>query len=116
MTSVPASLVPYSLSLLARVSSPHPITKVESNCSLEPLQYLTAEQTHASVSSKELAICFQPPTGISRFFAELQIKLSADHKFDRDVELLIYYKEAHKPAAVVEAPKESAKPGESGKN
>lgn len=46
-------------------------------------------------------------------FAELQVKLSADHKFDRDVELLFYYKDAHKPTAVVEAAKASAKPGES---
>lgn len=47
------------------------------------------------------------------FFAELQVKLSADHKFDRDVELLIYYEEAHKPTAVVEPPKVCAEPGES---
>lgn len=39
--------------------------------------------------------------------------MSADHKFDRDVELLIYYKDAHKPSAVVEAAEASAKPGES---
>lgn len=45
--------------------------------------------------------------------AEPQVKLSADHKFDRDVELLFYYKDAHKPTAVVEAAKASAKPGES---
>lgn len=50
VTSVPASLVPYSLSLMVRVSSPHPVSKVESNCSLEPLQYLNTEQTQASVS------------------------------------------------------------------
>lgn len=121
VTSVPASLVPYSLSLVARVSSPHPLSKVESNCSLEPLQYLNAEQTYASVSS------FSALWGVSHLFstvhwnlyiflAELQVKLSADHKFDRDVELLIYYKEAHKPSAVVEAPKVSAKPGESVEN
>lgn len=50
VASVPASLVPYSLSLMVRVSSPHAVSKVESNCSLEPLQYLNAEQTQASVS------------------------------------------------------------------
>ncbi|XP_035988434.1 von Willebrand factor A domain-containing protein 5A-like isoform X2 [Fundulus heteroclitus] len=87
MTSVPASLVPYSLSFSARVSSPRPITKVESNCSLEPLEYLNADQTQATV------------------------KLAAGHKFDRDVELLIYYKDAHQPTAVVEAGQASAKPG-----
>ncbi|GAA6236151.1 von Willebrand factor A domain-containing protein 5A-like isoform X1, partial [Lates japonicus] len=40
VTSVPASLVPYSLSFSARVSSPRPVSKVESSCSLDPLQYL----------------------------------------------------------------------------
>ncbi|XP_042269581.1 von Willebrand factor A domain-containing protein 5A-like isoform X2 [Thunnus maccoyii] len=87
VTSVPASLVPYSLSFSARVFSPRPISKVESNCSLDPLQYLNTEQTQATV------------------------KLAAGHKFDRDVELLIYYKDAHQPTAVVEAGQASAKPG-----
>uniref|UniRef100_A0A667Z4K7 von Willebrand factor A domain containing 5A n=1 Tax=Myripristis murdjan TaxID=586833 RepID=A0A667Z4K7_9TELE len=88
VTSVPASLVPYSLSFSARVSSPRPVCKVESSCSLDPLQYLNTEQTQASV------------------------QLAAGHKFDRDVELLIYYKDAHQPAAVVEAGQASAKPGD----
>ncbi|XP_045928887.1 von Willebrand factor A domain-containing protein 5A-like isoform X2 [Micropterus dolomieu] len=87
VTAVPASLVPYSLSFSARVSSPRPVCKVESNCSLDPLQYLNTEQTQATV------------------------KLAAGHKFDRDVELLIYYKDAHQPTAVVEAGQASAKPG-----
>ncbi|XP_041850365.1 von Willebrand factor A domain-containing protein 5A-like isoform X12 [Melanotaenia boesemani] len=87
VTSVPASLVPYSLSFSARVSSPRPVSKVESSCSLEPLQYLNTDQTQAMV------------------------KLAAGHKFDRDVELLIYYKDAHQPTAVVEAGQASAKPG-----
>ncbi|XP_044209476.1 von Willebrand factor A domain-containing protein 5A-like isoform X1 [Thunnus albacares] len=87
VTSVPASLGPYSLSFSARVFSPRPISKVESNCSLDPLQYLNTEQTQATV------------------------KLAAGHKFDRDVELLIYYKDAHQPTAVVEAGQASAKPG-----
>ncbi|CAI5694360.1 unnamed protein product [Oreochromis niloticus] len=56
-----------------------PVSKVESNCSLDPLQYLNTDQTQATV------------------------KLAAGHKFDRDVELLIYYKDAHQPTAVVEA-------------
>ncbi|XP_061916059.1 von Willebrand factor A domain-containing protein 5A-like isoform X4 [Entelurus aequoreus] len=87
VTSVPASQVPYSLSFSARVSSPRQVSKIDSNCSLEPLQYLNAEQSQAVV------------------------KLAAGHKFDRDVELLIYYKDAHQPAAVVEAGQVSAKPG-----
>ncbi|XP_047450918.1 von Willebrand factor A domain-containing protein 5A-like [Mugil cephalus] len=87
VTSVPASLVPYSLSFSAQLSSPRPISKVESSCSLDPLQYLNTDQTQAT------------------------IKLAAGHKFDRDVELLIYYKDAHQPTAVVEAGQASAKPG-----
>ncbi|XP_026047151.1 von Willebrand factor A domain-containing protein 5A-like [Astatotilapia calliptera] len=84
---VPASWVPYTLPFSARVSSPRPISKVESNCSLDPLQYLNTDQTQATV------------------------KLAAGHKFDRDVELLIYYKDAHQPTAVVEAGQASAEPG-----
>uniref|UniRef100_A0A8C2ZQG8 von Willebrand factor A domain containing 5A n=1 Tax=Cyclopterus lumpus TaxID=8103 RepID=A0A8C2ZQG8_CYCLU len=80
-----ASLVPYSLSFSARVSSPRPVSKVESNCPLDPLQYLNTEQT--------------------------QTTLAAGHKFDRDVELLIYYKDAHQPTAVVEAGRASSEPG-----
>nr|XP_019950466.1 PREDICTED: von Willebrand factor A domain-containing protein 5A-like [Paralichthys olivaceus] len=87
VTSVPASLVPYSLSFSVRVSSPRPVSKVESSSSLEPLQYVNTEQTQATV------------------------KLAAGHKFDRDVELLIYYKDAHQPTAVVEAGQASAEPG-----
>uniref|UniRef100_A0A3P9I5S1 VIT domain-containing protein n=1 Tax=Oryzias latipes TaxID=8090 RepID=A0A3P9I5S1_ORYLA len=85
--SVPASEIPYSLSFSARVSSPRPVSKVESSCSLEPLQYLNTDHTEAAV------------------------KLAAGHKFDRDVELLIYYKDAHQPSAVVEAGQDSAQPG-----
>ncbi|KAI9537175.1 hypothetical protein NQZ68_027209 [Dissostichus eleginoides] len=85
VTSVPTSLVPYSLSFSARVSSPRPVSKVESNCPLDPLEYLNKEQSQAT--------------------------LAAGHKFDRDVELLIYYKDAHQPTAVVEAGQTSAKPG-----
>ncbi|XP_060901826.1 von Willebrand factor A domain-containing protein 5A-like [Labrus mixtus] len=87
VASLPSSLVPYSLAFCARVSSPRPVSKIESNCSLDPPQYLNTEQTQAT------------------------IKLAAGHKFDRDVELLIYYKDAHQPAAVVETGQASAKPG-----
>ncbi|KAK5929144.1 hypothetical protein CgunFtcFv8_010402 [Champsocephalus gunnari] len=60
---------------------------IESNCPLDPLEYLNTEQSQATV------------------------KLAAGHKFDRDVELLIYYKDAHQPTAVVEAGQTSAKSG-----
>ncbi|XP_015254976.1 PREDICTED: von Willebrand factor A domain-containing protein 5A-like [Cyprinodon variegatus] len=87
VTSVPAFMVPYSLSFSARVSSPRPVSKVESNSPLEPLQYLSADQTQAT------------------------FKLAEEYKFDRDVELLIYYKDAQQPTAVVEAGEASAEPG-----
>uniref|UniRef100_A0A3P8UCR4 von Willebrand factor A domain containing 5A n=1 Tax=Amphiprion percula TaxID=161767 RepID=A0A3P8UCR4_AMPPE len=75
---------PYTLCFCGRLFSPRPICKVESSCSLEPLQYLNTDQTQATV------------------------KLAAGHKFDRDVELVIYYKDAHQPTAVVEAGQTSA--------
>ncbi|KAM9496509.1 von Willebrand factor A domain-containing protein 5A-like isoform 2-T2 [Clarias gariepinus] len=71
--------VPYSLSFTAQVSSPNPITKVESKCPLEPLTFLNTEHTKAKVS------------------------LSAGHKFDRDVELYVYYQNPHQLTAIVEA-------------
>ncbi|XP_045580704.1 von Willebrand factor A domain-containing protein 5A [Salmo salar] len=87
VSSVPAGSVPYSLSLSARVSSPHPISRVESNCPLDPLNYPNTEKTQATVS------------------------LAAGHQFDRDVELLLYYQDTHQPTAIVEAAQTSAKPG-----
>uniref|UniRef100_A0A3Q2WMF1 VWFA domain-containing protein n=1 Tax=Haplochromis burtoni TaxID=8153 RepID=A0A3Q2WMF1_HAPBU len=42
---------------------------------------------------------------------QIVVKLAAGHKFDRDVELLIYYKDAHQPTAVVEAGQASAELG-----
>ncbi|XP_036432417.1 von Willebrand factor A domain-containing protein 5A-like [Colossoma macropomum] len=86
ITSSPAG-VPYSLSLTAHVSSPNPITKVESKCPLEPLMFLNADHTNAKVS------------------------LSAGHMFDRDVELFLYYQNAHQPTAIVEAGEPTAQPG-----
>uniref|UniRef100_A0A8C9YAL9 VIT domain-containing protein n=1 Tax=Sander lucioperca TaxID=283035 RepID=A0A8C9YAL9_SANLU len=74
VTSVPASLVPYSLSFSAR---------------------------------QDISLYFI----LMSVFCELQVKMAAGHKFDRDVELLIYYKDAHQPTAVVEAGRASAKPG-----
>ncbi|XP_063061446.1 von Willebrand factor A domain-containing protein 5A-like isoform X1 [Engraulis encrasicolus] len=87
ITSVPADAVPYTLAVRAHLSSPQPISKVESNCSLEPLEYLNSDKTGAKVS------------------------LSSGHMFDRDVELLFYYQDAHKPTAIVEAGQESTEPG-----
>ena len=40
-----------------------------------------------------------------------QISLADGHKFDRDVELLIYYSEVHAPSVAVEMGEPTAKPG-----
>lgn len=49
LSSVPAAQVPYTLSLCAHVSCTRPVSKVVSNCSLDPLQYLNAEKTQTTV-------------------------------------------------------------------
>ncbi|XP_036440961.1 von Willebrand factor A domain-containing protein 5A-like [Colossoma macropomum] len=82
-----ASKVPYTLSLGVHITSSIPVSRVESSCSLEPLIYLNTAQTQAKVS------------------------LSPGHKFDRDVEILLYYQDAHQPTAIVEAGLSNAKPG-----
>ncbi|XP_073797918.1 polyamine deacetylase HDAC10 isoform X3 [Danio rerio] len=71
--------VPYSLTLSVHVSSPKPISKLESNCTLDPLVFLRSDHTQATVN------------------------LSPGHMFDRDVELFLYYQDTHQPSAVVEA-------------
>ncbi|XP_061072865.1 von Willebrand factor A domain-containing protein 5A-like isoform X2 [Conger conger] len=82
-----ARSVPYTLSLSVQLSSPSPISKVESNCPLEPLKYLNTEKTQATVN------------------------LSPGHTFDRDVELLAYYSGAHQPTAIVEMGQPNTKSG-----
>ncbi|XP_026539991.1 von Willebrand factor A domain-containing protein 5A-like [Notechis scutatus] len=77
----------YILSLNARMESPYGINRVESKCSLDPLQYMTEDHTTAQVS------------------------LAEGHQFDRDVELLIYYEDVHKTSAILEAGKSGATPG-----
>uniref|UniRef100_A0A8C4RN45 von Willebrand factor A domain containing 5A n=1 Tax=Erpetoichthys calabaricus TaxID=27687 RepID=A0A8C4RN45_ERPCA len=76
---VPVSSVPYTLNLNAHLASPNGIASVQSNCGLSPIEYLNEEKTEAKIS------------------------LSPGFKFDRDVQLLIYYIQKHKPTATVEA-------------
>ncbi|XP_066540708.1 von Willebrand factor A domain-containing protein 5A-like isoform X2 [Hoplias malabaricus] len=87
VTAVTASLVPYTLSLRVHIISTLSVSKVESNCSLEQLIYLTTDHTEAEVS------------------------LSPGHKFDRDVEILLYYQNTHQPTAIVEAGLNNTKRG-----
>ncbi|XP_023967245.1 von Willebrand factor A domain-containing protein 5A-like [Chrysemys picta bellii] len=84
---VPQGKLPYTLSLSATLQSPHGIDRVFSNCPLTPLSYTAGNRTTAQVSLAQA-----PP-------------------WDRDVELLVYYVEPHKPSAVLEAGLPGAKPG-----
>uniref|UniRef100_A0ABM5GSF8 von Willebrand factor A domain-containing protein 5A-like isoform X1 n=1 Tax=Pogona vitticeps TaxID=103695 RepID=A0ABM5GSF8_9SAUR len=84
---VPKGQLPYTLSLSATVESPYGINRVESKCTLKPLRYTT--ETHTAA----------------------QIALADGHQFDRDVELLIYYNDIHKPSVILEAGKSRAPPG-----
>ncbi|XP_067388342.1 von Willebrand factor A domain-containing protein 5A-like isoform X2 [Emydura macquarii macquarii] len=84
---VPPGELPYTLSLSATLQSPHGIDRVLSNCPLTPLSYTAGSRTTAQVSLAQA-----PP-------------------WDRDVELLVYYAEPHKPSAVLEAGLPGAEPG-----
>ncbi|XP_047547926.1 von Willebrand factor A domain-containing protein 5A isoform X1 [Lutra lutra] len=75
---VPLEDLPYTLSMVATISSQHGIERVQSNCPFSPTKYLGEDKTSAQVS------------------------LADGHKFDRDVELLIYYSEVHTPTVAVE--------------
>ncbi|KAM9660174.1 LOW QUALITY PROTEIN: von Willebrand factor A domain-containing protein 5A [Trichechus inunguis] len=70
--------LPYTLSIIATINSQHGIKKVQSNCCLTSLEYLGNDKTTA------------------------QISLDDEHRFDRDVQLLIYYSEVHTPSVAVE--------------
>ncbi|XP_026512553.1 von Willebrand factor A domain-containing protein 5A-like [Terrapene carolina triunguis] len=84
---VPQGELPYTLNLSVTLQSPHGIDRVLSNCPLTPLSYTAGNQTTAQVSLSEA-----PP-------------------WDRDVELLVYYAEPHKPSAVLEAGLPGVEPG-----
>ncbi|XP_051771656.1 von Willebrand factor A domain-containing protein 5A isoform X2 [Ctenopharyngodon idella] len=82
-----ACVIPYTLSLSVDVRSSDRISRLESSCPLDPLVFLDSDHTHATVN------------------------LSAGHRFDKDVELLLYYENTHQPTAVVEAGAAAAQPG-----
>uniref|UniRef100_A0A8C1H0L6 von Willebrand factor A domain-containing protein 5A-like n=1 Tax=Cyprinus carpio TaxID=7962 RepID=A0A8C1H0L6_CYPCA len=79
--------VPYTLTLSVHVSSPKPISKLESSCTLDPLVFLHSDHTQATVN------------------------LNSGHMFDKDVELFVYYQDTHQPSAIVEAGETTAPPG-----
>ncbi|XP_030043485.1 von Willebrand factor A domain-containing protein 5A isoform X2 [Microcaecilia unicolor] len=76
--------LPYTLELSVSLQSLYRISRVESNCSLTPLQYTKDDKTTA------------------------QVFLSPGHRFDRDMELLIYYQDANTPSVSVEGRMPSA--------
>uniref|UniRef100_A0A674JDA5 von Willebrand factor A domain containing 5A n=1 Tax=Terrapene triunguis TaxID=2587831 RepID=A0A674JDA5_9SAUR len=83
---VPQGELPYTLNLSVTLQSPHGIDRVLSNCPLTPL--------------REVTVSVAP-----------QVSLSEAPPWDRDVELLVYYAEPHKPSAVLEAGLPGVEPG-----
>ncbi|XP_021104698.1 von Willebrand factor A domain-containing protein 5A isoform X2 [Heterocephalus glaber] len=83
---VPLENLPYTLTMVATISSQHGINRVQSNCALSPMEYLEGDKTSAQVS------------------------LAEGHKFDRDMELLIYYSAVHSPSVAVEMAMPERKP------
>ncbi|KAF6278702.1 von Willebrand factor A domain containing 5A [Rhinolophus ferrumequinum] len=83
---VPLEDLPYTLSMVATISSQHGIQRIQCNCPLSPIEYLGDDKTSAQTS------------------------LADGHKFDQDVELLIYYNEVHTPSVAVEMGKPTTEP------
>ena len=48
----PLKDLPYTLSMVATITSQHGIERVQSNCSLSPMQYLADDKTSAQVNKK----------------------------------------------------------------
>lgn len=55
-TTVPLGDLPYTLSMVATITSQHGIERVQSNCSLSPIQYLTDDKTSAQVNNKRILL------------------------------------------------------------
>uniref|UniRef100_A0A8C2JIT3 VIT domain-containing protein n=1 Tax=Cyprinus carpio TaxID=7962 RepID=A0A8C2JIT3_CYPCA len=87
-TAISSGAVPYTLTLSVHVSSPKPISKLESSCTLDPLVFLHSDHTQATVN------------------------LNSGHMFDKDVELFVYYQDTHQPSAIVEAGETTAPMGD----
>ncbi|XP_023576950.1 von Willebrand factor A domain-containing protein 5A isoform X2 [Octodon degus] len=83
---MPLEDLPYTLAMVTTISSQHGIERVQSNCPLSPMEYLEHDKTSAQVS------------------------LAEGHKFDRDVEILVYYSAVHSPSVAVEMEMPERKP------
>ncbi|CAM4652040.1 unnamed protein product [Lepidochelys olivacea] len=80
--------LPYTLSLSAMLQSPHSI--------------------HCSPTAPSAPLAIQPGTTTA------QVSLAQAPPWDRDLELLVYYAEPHKPSVVLEARLPGAEPGDPG--
>ncbi|XP_056650155.1 von Willebrand factor A domain-containing protein 5A-like [Monodelphis domestica] len=87
ISRIPGKELPYTFSVSANICSSNGIEKVHSSCALSPLKYLADDKTVAQVS------------------------LAEGHKFDRDVEILVYYGGINTPSISLELPQAGAKPG-----
>lgn len=58
--AVPLEDLPYTLSLVATVSSQHGIERIQSNCPLGPVEYLGDNKTAAQVIHKSTNYCQHP--------------------------------------------------------
>uniref|UniRef100_A0A5F8GJ45 VIT domain-containing protein n=1 Tax=Monodelphis domestica TaxID=13616 RepID=A0A5F8GJ45_MONDO len=79
ISRIPGKELPYTFSVSANICSSNGIEKVHSSCALSPLKYLADDKTVAQVS------------------------LAEGHKFDRDVEILVYYGGINTPSISLES-------------
>ncbi|XP_072107018.1 von Willebrand factor A domain-containing protein 5A-like [Mobula birostris] len=85
--SAPVDKPLYTLELEAHFHSPHGISRIRSNCQMTPVEFLNPDKTSAKLS------------------------LAKGHRFDRDLELLMFSVRVHEPSAILEAGLGSAAPG-----
>ncbi|KAL1781729.1 von Willebrand factor A domain-containing protein 5A [Sigmodon hispidus] len=75
---VPLEDLPYTLSMVGTINSQLGIRTIQCNCPLSSTNYIGEDRTSA------------------------QVTLAEGHRFDRDVELLIFYRKVHSPSVSVE--------------
>ncbi|KAF4094842.1 hypothetical protein G5714_023920 [Onychostoma macrolepis] len=116
VSEISSGAVPYTLTLSVHVSSPKPISKLESNCTLDPLLFLHADsqcscELSKPISKLESNCTLDPLVFLHSDHTQATVNLSPGHMFDKDVELFVYYQDTHQPSAIVEAGVTTALPG-----
>jgi hypothetical protein len=76
--TVPLEDLPYTLNMTATITSQHGIERVQSNCSLSPIQYLTDDKTSAQVNSKIILLSVSVS---SNFIVDLVLTLPSEISF-----------------------------------